>query len=180
MDNRRSDDLKATKKLWLPSESLELAIESGDLDLCQALVAGGVDTDTGLPDCNGCTPVLYAFSEGQFDIAGYLISQGASIAGTACSATPTQGYTPFHFAAGFGLVQILRNLFDRASQDIAHCCRPVHPIALAISGDHPECVKLIMDHARRGKIRYHLTSVAKSSKEMMEPILNTSAKGATI
>lgn len=156
MENGRSNDLEDTNILRLPPASLELAIESGDLDLCRALVAGGVDTDTGLPDCNGCTPVLYAFSEGQFDIAGYLISQGASIAGTACSVTPTQGYTPFHYAAGYGLVQILRNLFERTSGEIAHCCRPVHPIALAISNDHPECVKLIMDHARRGKIRSDL------------------------
>lgn len=157
MENGKSDGIEAKPNLRVPQEQLKLAIELEDLELCRALVAGGVDYDSGFPDCNGCTPVLYAFAKGYFDIAAYLISQGASIAGAACSATSTRGYTPFHFAVGFGLVEVLRSLFERAPQEIARCCRPVHPIALGIAGDHSECVKLIMDHARQGKMRSDIT-----------------------
>lgn len=157
IEGRIFDGFEAKKTLRVPSEPLKLAIELGDLGLCQALVAGGVDLNSGFPECNGCTPVLYAFTKGRFDIAGYLISQGASIAGAACSTTSTRGYTPFHFAVGFGLVQVLRILFERAPQDIVRCCRPIHPIALAIAGDHLQCIKLIMDHAREGKIRSDVT-----------------------
>ena len=132
------------------SEPLKLAIELGDVELCQALMEEGVNTDSGFSDFGGDTPVLYAFAHGQFEIAEYLISNGASIAGAEGDMSICRGYTPFHYAAAAGKVQILRILFEKAPQGILRCCQPVHPIHLAIANGHAECVELIINHARGG------------------------------
>lgn len=124
----------------------------GDLDLCQALLKKGTNTDGGFLDCVGCTPVLYSFANAQFEIAEYLILQDASIAGATCAQSTSRGYTPFHYAATYGLFNTLQVLFEKAPKGIAMCCRPVHPIFLAIAGGHLECVKLIIEHARQGKL----------------------------
>lgn len=48
-----------------------------------------------------------------------------------------------------GNVQILQALFEKAPREILRCCQPVHPIHLAITGGHLECVNLIIDQARK-------------------------------
>ena len=115
------------------SDSLKLAIELGDVKLCQALLEEGVNTDSGFPDFGGDTPVLYAFALAQFEIAEYLISNDASIAGAAGDKSICRGYTPFHYAATAGKTQILHMLFEKAPQGILRCCQPVHPIHLAVA-----------------------------------------------
>lgn len=138
------------EKTWSPSEPLKLAIQLGDIELCKALVKEGVNTDNGFPDFGGDTPVLCAFGHGKFEIAEYLISKGASIAGAAGDRVPFRGYTPFHYAASAGKVQILRILFEKYPQAILRCCQPVHPIHVAVANGHAECVELIIHHARKG------------------------------
>lgn len=128
------------------SKPLDLAIQLGDLELCQALVKEGVNIDTGCWDDEDKTPVLCALKCGQYDIADYLIANGASIAG---AAGRVRGYTPFHYAASAGNVQIMRMLFERAPQEIVRCCQPIHPIHLAIASGNADCVELIMNHARK-------------------------------
>ena len=59
-------------------------------------------------------------------------------------------YTPFHYAASAGNVEILQILFKKAPREILRCCRPVHPIHLAVTGGHGSCVDLIIDEARQG------------------------------
>ena len=63
----------------------------------------------------------------------------------------TDLYTPLHYAASVGNVQILQFLFEKAPREVLRCCRPVHPIHLAITGGHVECVRLIIDQARKSK-----------------------------
>lgn len=65
-----------------------------------------------------------------------------------------KGYTLFHYAASIGNVEILKILFKKASREILRCCKPVHPIHLAITGGHESCVNLIIDEARRGNITF--------------------------
>lgn len=132
------------------SESLKLAIELGDVELCQALMEEGVITDRSFSDFGGDTPVLYAFARGQFEIAENLISNGATIAGSEGDMSISRGYTPFHYAATAGKAQILRMLFEKAPQGILRCCQPVHPIHLAVASGHAECVELIINHVRGG------------------------------
>ena len=74
--------------------------------------------------------------------------------GYASKVSMSKGYTPFHYAASAGNVQILQVLFEKAPREILRCCQPVHPIHLAIIGGHMECVKLIIEHARKGLIKF--------------------------
>lgn len=60
------------------------------------------------------------------------------------------GYTPLHYAASIGNVEILQILFEKAPREILRCCQPIHPIHLAIIGGHLKCVNLIIDEARKG------------------------------
>lgn len=133
---------------------LKLAIELGDMKLCRALMEEGVNTDSGSPGFEGNTPVLCALAHRQFEIAEYLIANDASIAGAEGDASHYRGYTPFHYAASAGNAQILRILFEKAPQDILRCCKPVHPIHVAIASGHADCVELIIDHARKGMTKY--------------------------
>ena len=135
------------------SEPLRLAIELGDVKLCQTLIEEGVNTDKGFSDLGSDTPVLYAFELEKIEVAELLISNGASIAGASGGKSIYRGYTPFHYAASAGDVQLLRILFERAPRGIFRCCQPIHPIHLAIASGQIECVELIIDHARQGMTR---------------------------
>ena len=77
----RGGMIKESKQSGL--EPLKLAIELGDLELCRALFEEGFNTESSFSNLGGDTPVLYAFAYDEFEIAEYLISNGASIAGAA-------------------------------------------------------------------------------------------------
>ena len=159
---------------------LKLAIDLGDMKLCQDLVRDDVTIESKLLDCGGLTPVLYALAYGKLEIAEDLILKGASVEGSDVSYY--RGWTPFHTAAYNGHVQVLRALFRKAPRAIMRCCQPVHPIHLAIANGHTECVQLIVDHARKGRTTFstfqnHLTEKPKF-KEQYSQIM--SAEGAII
>ena len=97
----------------------------------------------------GCTPLLYSLHKEQFAIAEYLVSQGASTAGSTCESWPTRGFTPFHYAAALGSTELLRLLLEKAPEEI-YVSHPINPIHLAVLNDEAECVKLILDHASQG------------------------------
>ena len=118
------------------------------MDLYQNTVKEGVNIRSPEFDCEGLTPVLYALKLKQLEIAENLILRGASVAEPG-DGSHSIGWTPFHDAALHGHIQILRALFGKAPRAIVRCCRPVHPIHLAIANGHAECVELIIDHARK-------------------------------
>ena len=132
------------------SNLLKLAIELGDLEICQDLVKEGVDTRSGFSDFGGLTPVLHALGNGRYEVAECLISNGASTVEAEGDTSYYRGWTPFHSAALDGDIQTVRLLFEKAPRAILHCCQPVHPIHLAIANGHAECVELIIYHARKG------------------------------
>ena len=136
------------------SSLLKLAIELGDMELCQNVLKesvniGSQNLDCGVLDCGGVTPVHHALRLGRFEIAEYLILKGASVA-EAGDTSCLRRWTPFHDAAFQGRVQILRVLFGKAPRELLRCCQPIHPIHLAIANGHAECVELIFDHTCKG------------------------------
>ena len=155
-------------------ESLKVAIDSVDIDLCKSIIEDGTDLSLGFDSCQGCSPLLYALhrihnpqeypskslyagtidpQRPSIEIAETLVLKGASVEGSACSASRTVGYTVFHYAARFGYVQFLRILFDKHPLTVFELKCSVHPIHLAILAGHYECVELIFDHFReKGEI----------------------------
>ena len=133
------------------SEPLCLAITIGDYKLCQSLVEDREDINSGFPSCSGCTPLLYSLQLQQFDIAQYLLSQGAAICGRTCQSYPTGGYTVSHYAAAFGLAKFLRLLLDRVDLGPPQLCRPIHPLHLAVINNQVKCAKLLLEDPVKGK-----------------------------
>ena len=139
-------------KDWQKSESLRVAIDLVDIDLCKSIIEDGTDLRLGFDSCQGCRPLLYALHKtidskrASLDIVETLLLEGASIEGSACEAWETVGYTVFHYAARFGYVHFLRTLFDKYPMMIFEIECPVHPIHLAVLAGQYECVGMIMDH----------------------------------
>ena len=132
------------------SDALKVAIDIGDIELCVRIVESGTDLNSGIEGCPGCRPLLYSLHHGELAIAEYLVSQGASIAGSTCEAWKTRGFSAFHYAAAQGSVELLRLLLEKAPSEIHASHDPIHPIHLAVLNGNTECVELMVDHVRQG------------------------------
>ena len=124
-----------------------MAIEVGELQLCKRLVKDGADLCTGYVSCAGCTPLLYALAHGKEDIATYLVSESASIDGASCLKWPSRGYTVFHHAAFHGWVDFLVLLLKKFPRRLDQIKTPVHPIHIAITKGHKDCLNIMLEHA---------------------------------
>ena len=122
-------------------EQIRLAIESKDVELCRGLLEEVSNNENGFLDYQCNTGFHYSKES---IVAGHARRKYAG------KGDIVKGYTLFHHAASIGKVDILQLLFKKAPREIVHCCRPVHPIHLAITGGHGKCVDLIIDEARRG------------------------------
>ncbi len=114
------------------------------------LVESGTDLGSGFGGCMGCTPLLYSLHMGRDEMAEYLISQGASTAGSTCESWETRGFTAFHYAAAWGSVELLRLLLEKYPSEIYLSHDPIHPLHLAVLSDSAECVEEMIDHVREG------------------------------
>ena len=132
------------------SESLKVAIEVGNLCVCERIVKDGANLNSGIPSCFGCPPLLFALFHERTQIAEYLIHQEASLDGSACHLWNTQGYTVFHFAAGGGWANLLELLITQSPEMILEIETAVHPLHLAIANGHVDCFDLIVNHAFKG------------------------------
>lgn len=132
-----------------PSKALKVAIEAGDLDLCQRLVEYGENLDSGFCNCSGCTPLLYSLHQAQPKISKYLVLQGASIAGETCEDWPNVGYMVFHYAAACGYLELLRELLKLPTGISLQRLNP-NPVHLAIGHGYTECAQMLIEHAEKG------------------------------
>lgn len=147
-------DLPPKRDLAKPdhaSENLKVAIELGDLELCQRLVESDAKLNCGFGGCSGCTPLLYSLQRDQLSIPRYLISQGALLEGETCKDFKTRGYTVFHYAVAHRSSTILRLLLEKSSRGCLDTYHPVHPIHIAAACGSSECIEEIISHVTRGK-----------------------------
>ena len=133
---------------------MKLATDVGDIKLCTRLVHEGVDYESGIEVCKGCTALLYSLHKRQYAIAKYLIYQGATTAGSTCDLKKTIGYTALHYAAAYGQSELLRLLLAKSPNEIYLNHDSVHPIHLAILRGDADCVNLILDHISQGTNSY--------------------------
>ena len=129
------------RKSRIPFEQLRLAIELEDVELCRGLMEEATNNDNGFLDYQ--YDIRIPFSEKSI-VSEYTRGTYAS------KGDIVKGYTPFHYAASTGNVEILQILFKKAPREILRCCQPVHPIHLAITGGHKSCVDLFINEARQG------------------------------
>ena len=129
---------------------MKVAIDVGDINFCARLVQEGVDLESRIEACKGCTALLYSLHNRQYAISEYLVSEGATTAGSTCDMGETKGYTALHYAAAYGQSELLRLLLEKSPNEIYLNHDPVHPIHLAVLQDNADCVNLILDHISQG------------------------------
>lgn len=138
---------------------MKAVIDIGDIKLCTRIIQSGTDLGAGIKECSGCTPLLYSLHKGQYAIAKYLISQGATTAGRTCDMWATNGYTAFHYAAHCDDAELLRLLLERSASENFIDRRPIHPmhpIHIATLRGNADCVKLLLDHNSEGTNSYSI------------------------
>ena len=138
------------------------------------LVESGTDLGSGFGGCMGCPPLLYSLHIGRDTIAEYLISQGASTAGSTCELWRTRGFTAIHYAAAWGSVKLLRLLLEKSPNEIYLSHDPIHPLHLAVLNDNAECVRVMINHVSEGMNSFSLRQLLNAN------LTNNTGKGRTL
>jgi hypothetical protein len=86
--------------------------------------------------------LLYALRLDRMAIAQLLIEYGCSTEEVACSKHETFGFDAAHYATLTGDHRLLKVILSKGY----HCSAPVHPIHLAITLEHNNCIEAILDH----------------------------------
>ncbi len=117
------------------------------MEICRDFIKDFVNTDGGFLDYQVHPQIPSTRHGGN---AEHLASNDVSVAGATGDETPFGEIGPFYNAAVTDRVHILQFLFLKAPREILRCCRPLHPIHLAIASRSVECMELIIDHSREG------------------------------
>lgn len=113
------------------------------------------------------TVTLLSLYHGNSKIAGYLIEQGAEIAGETCALLNTRGYTAFHYAASFGWAEVLTLLLETAPRLFMRLDSAIHPLHLAVANCRAECCRLILGFFDKSETcPHHISSITDSKSRI--------------
>uniref|UniRef100_A0A0E0JC09 Uncharacterized protein n=1 Tax=Oryza nivara TaxID=4536 RepID=A0A0E0JC09_ORYNI len=119
--------------------ALHLAASYGHLEICKFLVEeSGLDVNSG--SHRGETPILLAACDGDINVLIYLLDHGGD------PAIPNAvGFTPLHYAAEYGHVDIVRLLLSKGVHvdPLNYSGAPLH---LATANDHDQVAKVLLEH----------------------------------
>jgi len=117
-------------------DALYLALRDGSLKSARVLIdwpKTNVDKRTDKDE----TPLMLACIRGQADVARRLIARGADVNKT--------GWTPLHYAASSGQIEIIRMLLDQNAYIDAESPNGTTPLMMAAMYGTAEAVKLLLD-----------------------------------
>jgi len=117
--------------------SFHNAVLEGDLARVKELVESGTNVDT--PDEFGWTPICWAVSVGQEEVAKYLLNQDADV-----SVKIEKGRTILHQASRAGLVEIVKSLIDKGAEVDAKCEVGATALQYAALSGREAVVKLLI------------------------------------
>ncbi|EEC69618.1 hypothetical protein EE612_060753 [Oryza sativa] len=119
--------------------ALHLAASYGHLEICKFLVEeSGLDVNSG--SHRGETPILLAACDGDINVLIYLLDHGGD------PAIPNAGgFTPLHYAAEYGHVDVVRLLLSKGVHvdPLNYSGAPLH---LATANDHDQVAKVLLEH----------------------------------
>ncbi|MBC8217089.1 MAG: ankyrin repeat domain-containing protein, partial [Planctomycetes bacterium] len=116
---------------------LHLAVCLGDLARVKSLVEEGVDVDT--KDESGWTPLYWAASTAEEEVAEFLIGKGAGI-----DVRANNNCTPLHQAAFVGAAQLASLLISKGADSNARDEGNGTPLHSAAEGGHKDVVELLL------------------------------------
>jgi ankyrin repeat protein len=130
------------------SSALLTAINTNNIKMCASLLEAGIDIDLPLSNkCGCCTSLTIALDLKKYEVATFLIDQGASISVEGCSQRPvTHGWTPFHYAVlDDSYCDVLQSLLKRLP-DWSLIDSPIHPLHIAVASRKDQALKTVLEH----------------------------------
>lgn len=165
------------------SEQLLFGIAQNNLALVQQALSAGADMETLVTEGNytGCSALLLAMAQKRFEIATYLMAQGANIHFTRSDLDEKfvqgRGQSPLWWAANHGNLPLTQELIQRG----AYVDTPDHhggtPLTCAASDGHLEVVRYLVESGADifakisdGRTAFHL-AVTEGHTEVVRYLL---------
>lgn len=123
---------------WFEKEQLHFAAQEGDLEKVKALVGEGISINEFDADL-GWTPLHYAVNGEHFDVAAYLIEQGADVN---AHREETIGETPLGQVAQTCSLEIAKLLIDAKANPTIAGGMQLTALARAAKRKTPEGIKV--------------------------------------
>ncbi|MDR2991024.1 MAG: ankyrin repeat domain-containing protein [Burkholderiaceae bacterium] len=163
----KQDDASAIKALLAKGLNPNIKDEHGQPGLVMALLEGSLRAAKALADsprlkvdetdANGQNALMMAAWAGQMDIAKELVDKGAAV--------NKPGWTPLHYAASKGQVDMIRYLLGLGADIDAGSPNGSTPLMIAAGYGSPESVKLLIesgaDISKRNQLGLSALDIAK-------------------
>ena len=129
-------------------QQLSLAIMVTGIEECKALYARGCPIATSMPDCQGCSPLLYAMYDRKPEIAQWLLDNGASTMEICCKDHYGITTSAIELAsADVSFVSILPNILGRYLEEEQDWLRRGEaPIHMAVKFENEEGLQILLAH----------------------------------
>jgi ankyrin repeat protein len=137
----------------------ESAIVSGDLELCQRMVARGCSVKAPLPTCHGCNALTRAVRADELDIVKWLLNQGARPEEIRCPREHPAEWGTIHAAVKSPklsescLVQLLGSALQN-EYDWTNNRNQINPIHIATLWGNVAALNILVGHLKRNADRY--------------------------
>ena len=142
--NHAADVNSRDKWDWTP---LHLAADHGHLDVCRFLLEHNAEVDS--RNDRGDTPFMRAWMSGRNpDIVQLFLDHNADV-----HVCDYEGYTPLHFAAENGLLELSQTLIERNVEVDPPKEDGSTPFLRALQNGHPDIARLLLDH--NAKVHVH-------------------------
>ncbi|KAH9896294.1 ankyrin repeat-containing domain protein [Xylariomycetidae sp. FL2044] len=168
-------------------ELLKVAIAEGNLEQCETLLnTNSCLLDVELPDCNGCSPIVWAANCRQPRIVVWLLSKGAKPERVDCSKLAPENQSPLTAVAAdkFMSDQCLEPMLESALENgVPWMADPINAVHASILSDNLTALHQIIRHveAHASRLMHSLddhhsggcqTPVARLSKFVLRKILS--------
>jgi len=128
--------------------ALSLAAHFGQIDTLEFLIAQGANLDAVSKHPMNVTPLHAAIFGRRIEAAKVLVSAGADVkpkrGGTGW---PRAGWTALHYAAGFGFVELARDLIDKGAELDACADDGKTPLEVALAAGQQEIGQLLQNRS---------------------------------
>jgi len=116
-----------------------VATDRGSVSIARELIARGATIDA---VARGRTPLVVALGSRNFDLASYLLDQGARVQ----FVEPRSGYTPLLYAVRSGRSDLASMLLERGADIGAQLQNGDTVLHLAIAAESPDSIELLVAH----------------------------------
>ena len=118
------------------------------LEIAKLLIARGANINA--RDSKDSSALNWAITTRKPELALLLIGKGADVRSPIKDKSEDlEGATPLHFAAGFGYLDIVRQITSRGGSVNARAANGLTPLHTAALGGHPMVVKFLLDHGAK-------------------------------